>query len=320
MSFGANLCLRKPEKLDEPRKMTGIIPTVGSPELLLHRGCVLIQGTHLPHEVDQIRDLEIRDSDVFVVTFPKSGTIWMQQILLLLQSKGDVERISKTDKFSNGDVVPWIEVKGQVHKFVKAESPRFRVTHLPYTFMPIALSHKKGKVIYVARNPKDVLVSFYHFHKLAMMLETPRSFGDFFDKFLKGEVMGGSWFEHVKSWFSHKDDLNMLFIMYEEMVQDLTAAVRRIAEFLDIELTQDQLQNVVKHSTFKNMRKIPQANYEQVPGDLLDHHQGSFMRKGITGDWKNHFTAAQNQQFDEVFNREMKDFPVSFTWDISDTS
>ncbi|KAK7885896.1 hypothetical protein WMY93_025517 [Mugilogobius chulae] len=297
---------------------TETMPVGRSPNLLLHRGFVMIQGTHLPQEVDQIQDLDLRDSDVFVATYPKSGTIWLQHILLLLQSKGDVDLMSNKDKLSNGDLVPWIEVNGQIQEFATAESPRFRVTHLPFHLMPTALSRKKGKVIYVARNPKDILVSFYYFHKLATMLETPRSFDDFFEKFIKGEVMGGRWFEHIKSWFSHKDDINMLFITYEEMILDLTSVIKRIADFVDTELTQDQLQNVVKHSTFKNMRKIPQANYEQVPGDLLDHHEGTFMRKGTIGDWKNHFTVAQSEKFDEIFKQEMKDFPVSFIWDIRD--
>lgn len=291
-------------------------------ELFKYRGFMMIRGTHLPHEVDQIPDLQTRDSDVFVVTYPKSGTIWMQQILLLLEFKGDVDSIrrsiSKEGTFSNGDLVPWIETCGKIQEFVSAESPRYRVSHLPYHLMPKALMQRRGKVIYVARNPKDVLVSYYFFHKFVPVLETPKSFDDFYDKFMRGEVVGGNWFEHVKTWLLHKDDLNMLFITYEEMIQDLQSVVERIAQFLGADLTQDQLNNVVKHSTFKNMRQIPLANYEQVPGELLNHQEGRFLRKGTIGDWKNHFTVAQSEHFDEVFDREMKDFPVSFIWDIKD--
>lgn len=104
-------------------------------------------------------------------------------------------------------------------------------------------------MIYVARNPKDVLVSYFHFHNIANMLETPKDFADFFEKFLRGDgefsdrnpvctecgvvfsqlvmnalcvyiaVFGCSWFEHIKTWCSQKDDMNMLFITYEEMIQ-----------------------------------------------------------------------------------------------------
>uniref|UniRef100_A0A8D3E5Z8 Sulfotransferase n=1 Tax=Scophthalmus maximus TaxID=52904 RepID=A0A8D3E5Z8_SCOMX len=277
----------------------------------------LIVGIHDPDDVDQIRDLEIRESDVFVVTYPKSGTIWMQQILLLLEAKGDVTAIGPPGKYSNAGLIPWIEVSGKRQAFIEAPSPRLRVTHLHHQLMPAALS-ERGKVIYVARNPKDVLVSYFHFHKVANMLETPKDFDDFFEKFLRGDVFGCSWFDHVKTWHSHKDDMDMLFITYEEMIQDLPSAVGRICVFLGKELTDEQLANVVKHSTFDNMKAMPPANYENVSGELLNHHQGRFMRKGTVGDWKNHFTVAQNERFDEVFDKEMKDFPLTLIWDIRD--
>ncbi|CAL8260309.1 unnamed protein product [Boreogadus saida] len=278
-----------------------------------HKGFNLISGTHDPVEVDAICNYEVRDSDVFVVTYPKSGTIWMQQILRLIEAKGDL-----TSEELNSDQVPWIELQGKGKEFVEAPSPRLRVTHLPYHLMPHALSQKKGKVIYVARNPKDVLVSYFHFHKFATMLETPKDFNHFFEKFIRGDVYGNSWFEHTKSWYAHQDNMQFLFITYEEMIQDLRSSVKRISSFLGKNLTDAQLTEVVKHSTFKNMRVIPQANYEMVPDDLLNHHNGKFMRKGTIGDWKNHFTVNQNEIFDQIFQKEMKEFPVSFVWDIKD--
>ena len=63
-------------------------------------------------------------------------------------------------------------------------------------------------------------------------------------------------------------------------MQDLQSAVHRISSFLGKELTDEQLADVVKHSTFKHMKKIPQANYEQVPSEMFSHNQGRFMRKG----------------------------------------
>ncbi|TKS81540.1 Amine sulfotransferase [Collichthys lucidus] len=289
-----------------------------SQQLVPHKGFKLINGTHDPDDVDQIYNLEIRDSDVggalkFSVflgalsTEEGTGlirTIWMQQILLLFEAKGDVTAISKINNYSSADLIPWIEVNGNRQAFITAPSPRLRVTHLQHHFMPAALSQRKGKVIYVARNPKDVLVSYFYFHKVANMLETPKDFDDFFEKFMRGDVYGCSWFDHIKTWYSHKDDMNMLFITYEEMIQDLHSAVQKISVFLGKELTDEQLANVVKHSTFNNMKKIPQASYEQVPGTI--------------GDWKNHFTVAQNERFNEVFQREMKDFALSFIWDIKD--
>ncbi|XP_056141804.1 amine sulfotransferase-like [Lampris incognitus] len=288
---------------------------IDNSKLIRHKGFNLISGIHDPDEVDQIYDLELRDSDVFSVTYPKSGTIWMQQILMLIEAKGDM---TVNKHRMNGNAVPWIEARGKVKEFATELSPRVRTTHLQHRFMPLALRQKKGKVIYVTRNPKDVLVSYFYFHKVATMLETPKDFNDFFEKFMKGDVHGGSWFEHIKTWYSQKDNMNIFFITYEEMIQDLHSAVERIAAFLGKDLTQEQSANVVKHSTFKNMKQIPEANYEYISSDLLDHQQGSFMRKGTIGDWKNHFTVAQNERFDKLFQDEMKDFPVQFIWEVCD--
>lgn len=45
-------------------------------------------------------------------------------------------------------------------------------------------------MIYVARNPKDVAVSFYHFHRLAKFLPDPGSFDTFLTQFLEGTGKG----------------------------------------------------------------------------------------------------------------------------------
>ncbi|XP_015211049.1 amine sulfotransferase-like isoform X2 [Lepisosteus oculatus] len=244
-----------------------------------------------------------------------SRTIWMQQILTLIEAGGD---LSATQNQTTSDRIPWIELKGKVHDFVAAPSPRIRVSHLPYNILPEALRQKKGKVIYVARNPKDILVSYYHFHSYAVMLETPKNFEDFFDKFLEGRVFGSSWFDQIKEWYSHKDEMNFLYLTYEEMIKDIKTSVLKICKFLGKQLNDEQINNVVEHSTFKNMKVNPKANYQLVSNDLLNQRKGAFMRKGTIGDWKNYFTVAQNEKFDKIFQEKMKDFPLTFVWDICD--
>lgn len=284
-------------------------------KLIPHREFYLISGIHHPELVDEIQNWEIRDSDIFIVTYPKSGTIWMQQILRLIEAKGDV---ATTKNQLNYECIPWIEVDSGKEAFDCSPSPRIRVTHLDYKFVPNGLKQKKGKVIYVARNPKDVLVSYYHFHKYASMLETPEDFNSFYEKFLDGKVYGNCWFDHIKAWYSQRDSMNFLYITYEDMIQDLPSAVDRICVFLDRTLTAEQRAEVVEHSTFQNMRNNPTANYEAISTSLLDHSRGAFLRKGTIGDWKNCFTVAQNERFDRIFKEEMRDLPLTFVWDIAD--
>ncbi|XP_063055690.1 amine sulfotransferase-like [Engraulis encrasicolus] len=241
----------------------------------------------------------------------------MQQILLLIEAKGDVSAAAGRP---NAERMPWIEVQGGERGFVEAplSSPRLRVTHLPFKLLPAGLRQKKAKIIYLARNPKDVLVSYYFFHHFATMLETPKNFSDFFEKFLAGSVYGNTWFEHIKTYHSHKGEMNMLYVTYEDMIQDLRSVVERVCLFLDKDLSDSQIASVVENARFHSMMQNPCANYTQIPATLLNHEKGSFLRKGTIGDWKNLFSVAQSERFDKLFQEEMLDVPLSFKWDIQE--
>ena len=53
-----------------------------------------------------------------------------------------------------------------IYKNLAAQtSQRFIKTHLPLKLMPRNIKEVGAKVVYVARNPKDVAVSYYNFHK-----------------------------------------------------------------------------------------------------------------------------------------------------------
>ncbi|DBA13450.1 TPA: hypothetical protein GDO54_018568 [Pyxicephalus adspersus] len=130
--------------------------------------------------------------------------------------------------------------------------------------------------------------------------------------------MCSSWFDHIKGWYTHKDDYNILFMTYEEMKRDLRSAVIKICNFVDIKLNDDAIDTVVEKSSFKSMSQDPLANYKFISKDVLDFEKGDFLRKGTVGDWKNRMTVAQSEKFDRVYKEKMKDLPIKFFWDIND--
>ncbi|XP_069830984.1 amine sulfotransferase-like isoform X2 [Dendropsophus ebraccatus] len=242
-------------------------------------------------------------------------TIWTQQILSLIFNEG---HRNGTEQIENINRVPWIEYNINNMDFKSRPSPRLFTTHLPYYLMPRDLRFRTGKMIYVSRNPKDVLVSFYHFYKIKPNIKCTISWEAFIELFLSGKVLGGSWFDHVIGWDTHKEDFNILFVTYEEMIKDLRSAVKKICKFVAINLDEEAIDTVVEKATFKNMKHDPVANYKFISNDVLDQSKGNFLRKGIVGDWKNHMTVAQSEMFDKVYKEKMRDLPIKFLRDLNE--
>ncbi|XP_029318661.1 sulfotransferase family 5A, member 1 [Cottoperca gobio] len=250
-----------------------------------------------------------QDTDIVIVSYPKSGTTWMQEIVTLISSKGD-PHVSQT--VPNWARAPWLEH----HYFAETSptTPRVITTHLPHHLLGPALQGSKAKVIYVSRNPKDVVVSFYHFHKMANFLPEAGSFSEFLKQFLEGTLHYGSWFDHIKGWTSQTGTMNNLLpITYEEMLLDPHGAIKRVSSYLQSPLLEDEVNNCVKHCSFSSMKSNKMANYSLVSQEIMDHSKGSFMRKGEIGDWKNMFTEEQNQYFESIFKSKIEEEPKNTT-------
>nr|XP_042117835.1 sulfotransferase 2A1-like [Peromyscus maniculatus bairdii] len=125
----------------------------------------------------------------------------------------------------------------------------------------------------------------------------------------------GSWFEHTRAWLSMRKRDNFLLLSYEDMKKDTRRTVEKICDFLGKKLEPDELDLVINYSSLQAMKENRMSHLSLVPQDV-NTNPSVLMRKGIVGDWKNHFTVAQAETFGKVFQEKMAGFPPGlFPWE-----
>lgn len=127
-------------------------------------------------------------------------------------------------------------------------------THLPAHLLPANIWTVKPKLIYMYRNPRDVAISMYHMLKNCSFYKHPGSLEDFFELFLNDQIIYGSFFGHYKSFQQFRELNNMLFLSYEQMMDNPFDEVKKISKFLNYTYNDDQLKRITKHLSFQNMR------------------------------------------------------------------
>ncbi len=185
-------------------------------------------------------------------------------------------------------------------KVAKLQPPRTMKTHLPLRFYKKQLdAHPTTKVIQITRNPKDTLVSFYHFYRMNKGLgHFKGTFSDFFAMFERKELVFGDLFEHTSEWYKYlKDRENSLILIYEDMKRDLKGNVVKISKFLGKNLPEHVIDLIVTRTTFANMSKDKALN--QSHADDMNPSKSKFLRKGKVGDWVEYFNDRESKIIDE---------------------
>nr|XP_020666256.1 sulfotransferase 1 family member D1-like isoform X2 [Pogona vitticeps] len=288
----------------------------GRPPLISVKGVPMIKT--FADIMGEVEVFQAHPGDLLISTYPKSGTTWISEVIDLIYKEGNTEKCRQEPIYMR---VPFLEfsvpeLPTGIELLEKAPRPCLIKTHLPVQLLPKSFWEKKCKMIYVARNAKDVAVSYYYFYQMAKVHPEPGTWNEFLEKFMAGDVAFGSWYDHVKGWWDKRKEQRMLYLFYEDLKEDPRREIRKVMEFLE-RSPNDQLVEKIAHKTsFKEMRQNPMANYTGVPSSFMDHSISPFMRKGITGDWKNHFTVAQNERFDEDYKKQMEGSTLHFRTEI----
>ncbi|XP_062599950.1 sulfotransferase 1B1-like [Saccostrea cucullata] len=278
-------------------------------------------GMHLPPFVpllkdpkerfEEIRDMECRKDDVIIAAYSKSGTHWIWEVVCMLL-KGKAEYAKETKEYLFLEAIPDMSV---VHNLA---SPRPLNTHIPYRYLPKQHVQNGGKIIHIIRNPKDVAVSLYH-QLLDSGLFKSFDFKTFLDEMFLGQACPfTTWFKYEKEFeeAEKKDKFGAIHtIHYENMKKNPIEETRKLAKFLEVSITEELIAEIVDKCSFHKLKQIDSTFKDQSHIDSMIHGSGGvnkpvMYRKGQIGDWKNHFTVALNEQFDDIFKEEMKNSSI----------
>ena len=246
-----------------------------------------------------------RPGDVFIATYPKCGTTWVQYMTYLLLY--DAVPLPSDQRLEWA--IPHLEEVGCEAIELLAE-PRAIKTHLPFSMTPM---NAAARYVCVARNPFDCVVSFYH-HTRGFEQHydfAAGTFDEYFECFLAGEVDFGDYFDHLEPWYAHRNDKNVLFLTYEKMKRDVDDSVSELAQFIGCRHYDDSdlLAEVVTQSSFANMRENQGRWSSQRPSDMP-----AFVRKGVVGDWSNYLSRRQANRLAEKFMRRSESSGIVNLW------
>ena len=215
-----------------------------------------------------------------------AGSTWVQEMAWLVKHDANIKESYKEPKAVR---LPLLEWQG-------TNKERLMKSHLPAHFLEKQVVTGNSKVIIVKRDLKDNLVSFFNHYKNGMMTKYKGTWDMFFELFKKRQLYYGDWGEFYAGWQKYRDNPNFLFLQYESMKLDPHRVVRMIAEHCDKPLTEEQVNTVVHHTRFEEMKTNPMMSITYNP---------NFFRKGIVGDWRNYFSTDQHSIV-EKYEKELK--------------
>ena len=261
--------------------------------------------------------LPAKRGDVFIATYPKSGTTWMQLIACMLSGEGRDVDVHVRAPYIEGAVASRALSVADLREL---PSPRLFKTHAAWPDLPVAgctptAPPDGAKVIVVVG--EDVMVSLFH-HSLDAGISYGGSWDEWFEVFVSGAAplpmvaaSGGDgaadWFSHTLGWWRIAQDApsQVLWVRYEELLDAPLAQIQRVAAFLspDTPPRPALLQKIVEATRFGEMKRRHEANHGAA---LRKPGATAHFRRGVAGDWRNQFSAEQRERFQRLMRERRR--------------
>jgi len=222
------------------------------------------------------RGLTVYPDDTFLVSFPRSGNTWTRFLVCNLINPDDPVSFARLESR-----IP--EIYDVTDRTLRT-FPRPRIIKSHECFDP-----RYQKVIYIVRDPRDVLLSYYEFQLKRRVISEDCSLEEFLPRFIASEFepKTGSWRDHVVSWMATRNgQKNFLFLRYEDMLANTLEAGTSIAGFLGVDTSSKRVARAVELSSADRMRKLEKEQSRQWKETRKTRQDKPFVRVASSGGWR----------------------------------
>jgi Sulfotransferase domain len=222
------------------------------------------------------RNLGVFPDDTFLVSYPKSGNTWTRFLVANLVYP------EKHPDFSNiNELIPDPEALSK-RRLNKLPRPRILKSH--QYFDP-----RYRRVICIVRDPRDVVLSVYHFQIKRRVIGEELPIADFVARFLSNRLGHpyGNWFENVGSWyFTRSGHPDFLLVRYEDLQSRAVPEMARIANFLGVPGDRGALGRAVEQSSADRMRELEKKQAHLWSSTRDTRPDKPFVREAKAGGWR----------------------------------
>ncbi|KAK7837330.1 cytosolic sulfotransferase 5 [Quercus suber] len=319
--------LKEDEVTQECRNFISSLPTEKgwvANNLHQYQGC-WIATRYMQGVLSFQKHFQAHDTDIILVTTPKAGTTWLKALLFSLVNRVHYPNPQKHHPLLTNNphvLVPFLDInlytENQVPDLTSFASPRLFSTHLPYVSLPMSTKDSACKIVHLSRNPKDTFVSLWHFTNSlrSPASKGPNSLQEAFDKFCRGVSLYGPYWDHVLGYWkeSLENPERVLFLKFEEMKEQPTTHLRKLAEFLGCPLSSEEEakgvgDDILRLCSFDNLSNV-EVNKS---GKLSSGEENSkFFRRGEVGDWVNHLTDEMIEKLDRITQEKFRGSGLKF--------
>jgi hypothetical protein len=221
------------------------------------------------------RDITIFPDDVWLTSYPRSGNTWTRFLV------GNLVHTEEAVTFLNVERLVPDMYKHSDHYLRHLPRPRILKSH--EVFDP---RYKKN--IYIVRDPRDVVISHYHFEKKLKSVSEDCPIEDFLPGWIEGRYWDrlGNWGDHVTSWLStRQDSSSFVIVRYEDLISDPVRELVKVANLLGIEATTERLARAADLSSADRMRQMESTQGGKWVQTRYTRQDKPFVRKASSGGW-----------------------------------